>query len=107
MNSYSIDKALKNIFEFLSLVNTFVDNQAPWSLKKTDPVRMEVVLYVVAILIIKSSILLLPIIPSSIKKVLSIFSLSVEEINLSKIQNFLPEIISIKKPYPIFPRIEK
>ena len=107
MNSYSIDKALKNIFEFLSLVNTFVDNQAPWSLKKTDPVRMEEVLYVVAILIIKSSILLLPIIPSSIKKVLSIFSLSVEEINLSKIQNFLPEIISIKKPYPIFPRIEK
>jgi methionyl-tRNA synthetase len=84
-----------------------VDNQAPWSLKKTDPVRMEEVLYVVAILIIKSSILLLPIIPSSIKKVLSIFSLSVEEINLSKIQNFLPEIISIKKPYPIFPRIEK
>jgi methionyl-tRNA synthetase len=107
MNSYLIDKALKNIFEFLSLVNTYVDNQAPWSLKKTDPYRMKEVLYIVTILIIKSSILLLPIIPSSIKKVLGIFSLSVEEINLSKIKNFLPEIISIKKPYPIFPRIEK
>ena len=107
MNSYSIDKALKNIFEFLSIVNTFVDNQAPWSLKKTDPVRMEEVLYIVSILIIKSSLLLLPIIPSSIKKVIGIFNLSVEEFDLNQIKDFLPEFISINKPYPIFPRIEK
>ena len=107
MNSYSIDKALKNIFEFLSLVNTFVDNQAPWSLNKTDPNRMKEVLYVATILIIKSSILLFPIIPSSIKKVLGIFNLSIEAINLNQIKNFLPEIISINTPYPIFPRIEK
>ena len=107
MNSFSIDKALKDVFEFLSLINTFVDNQAPWSLKKNDPIRMEGVLYVVSILIIKSSILLLPIIPSSIKKVLEIFNLSVEELDLSKIKSFLPEIIKINSPYPIFPRIEK
>jgi methionyl-tRNA synthetase len=107
MNSYLIDKALKNIFEFLSLVNTYVDKQAPWSLNKSDPDRMEDVLYVTTVLIIKSSILLLPIIPSSIQKVLNIFNLSVEEIDLNQIKNFLPEIISINKPYPIFPRIEK
>ena len=107
MNSYSIDKALKNIFEFLSLVNIYVDNQAPWSLKKTDPNRMKEVLYIVTILIIKSSILLLPIIPSSIKKVLCIFSLSVKDFNLIEIKNFSPERIFINQPYPIFPRIDK
>ena len=107
MNSYSIDKALKNIFEFLSLVNTYVDNQAPWSLKKTNPDRMKDVLYVVTILIIKSSILLLPIIPSSIKKVLSLFNLSVEDFNFNKIKNFSLDLITINHPYPIFPRIEK
>ena len=107
MNSYLIDKAIKNIFEFLSLVNTYVDNQAPWSLKNTDPKRMKEVLYVVSILIIKSSILLLPIIPTSIKKVLSIFNLSVIDFDLIKIKDFSPEIISINQPYPIFPRIDK
>ena len=107
MNSYSIDKALKNIFEYLSLVNTYVDNQAPWSLKKNDSKRMNEVLYIVTILIIKSSILLLPFIPSSIKKVFNIFNLSIKAFDLNNIKSFFPEHISINKPYPIFPRIEK
>ena len=107
MNVYSIDKALKIIFEFLSLVNTYVDNQAPWSLKKTDPIRMKEVLYVITILIIKSSILLLPIIPSSIKKIFNIFNLNIKNFDLNLIKIFSPEFVSITQPYPIFPRIEK
>ena len=107
MNSYSIDKALKNIFDFLSLINIYVDNQAPWSLKKIDPDRMKEVLYVATILIIKSSVLLIPIIPSSIKKIFSIFNLSVNDFDIKKIKSFLPELITINQPYPIFPRIEK
>ena len=107
MNSYSIDKALKNIFDFLSLINTYVDNQAPWSLKIKNPERMKEMLYVVTILIIKSSVLLIPIIPSSIKKILNIFNLSVKDFNLNQIKSFSPESITINQPYPIFPRIEK
>ena len=68
---------------------------------------MKDVLYVVTILIIKSSILLLPMIPSSIKKTLSIFNLSTTDFNFNKIKNFSPEFITINQPYPIFPRIEK
>ena len=34
MESFQIDKALKNIFEYLSEVNAYVDEQAPWALKK-------------------------------------------------------------------------
>ena len=36
MESFQIDRALKNIFEYLSEVNAYVDDQAPWALKKTD-----------------------------------------------------------------------
>ena len=36
MDLFQIDRALKNIFEYLSTVNAYVDNQAPWSLKKTN-----------------------------------------------------------------------
>ena len=107
MNCYSIDKALRIIFEFLSIVNTYVDNQAPWSLKKTNIDRMKEVLYVVTLLIIKTSILLQPIIPSSIKKVLAIYDLSVLDFDLNNIRAFFPEYITINQPYPIFPRIEK
>ena len=36
MENFHIDRALKNIFEYLSEVNAYVDEQAPWALKKTD-----------------------------------------------------------------------
>ena len=41
MESFQIDRALKNIFEYLSEVNAYVDDQAPWALKKTDSIRMQ------------------------------------------------------------------
>ena len=37
MNNLEIDKALKEVFELISETNVYIDNQAPWSLKKTDP----------------------------------------------------------------------
>ena len=78
MNAYQIDRALKNIFEYLSEVNAYVDIQAPWSLKKLDQHRMNAVLYIVTFVTIKCSILLYPIIPDSIIKVLNIYNLSIK-----------------------------
>ena len=56
MNSFQIDKALKNIFDYLSEVNAYVDSQAPWSLKKTDDQRMKDVLYLVTLITIPLTI---------------------------------------------------
>ena len=66
MEIYQIDKALKNIFEYLSEVNAYVDEQAPWALKKTDTARMQDVLYVITLITIKCSVLLQPVIPLSL-----------------------------------------
>ena len=60
MENFQIDKALKNIFEYLSAVNAYVDEQAPWALKKIDTTRMLDVLYVITIITIKCSVLLQP-----------------------------------------------
>ena len=76
MESFQIDKALKNIFDYLSEVNAYVDEQAPWALKKTETTRMQDVLYVITLITIKCSVLLQPIIPSSIAKVINIYNLS-------------------------------
>ena len=106
MNIFQIDRALKNIFEYLSEVNAYVDNQAPWSLKKTDIKRMQDVLYVLTFITIKCSILLQPVIPSSIDKILNIYNLSIRDLNLKNIKDFNPKIIKLNQPNPIFPRIE-
>ena len=106
MNTFQIDRALKNIFDNLSEVNAYVDNQAPWSLKNTNPDRMKDVLYLLTCITIKCSVLLFPVIPSSIKKILSIYNLSINDFNLNKINQFLPDHISLNQPHPIFPRIE-
>tara|TARA_Y100001970_G_C14153505_1_gene814121 strand:- start:42 stop:1559 length:1518 start_codon:yes stop_codon:yes gene_type:complete len=107
MNNFQIDKSLRSLFEFLSKVNAYVDEQAPWSLKKTNIKRMNEVLYLVSLLIIRSSVLLYPIIPNSVDKILSIYNHTIKDFNLSNILNFKPDSFSINKSQPIFPRIEK
>ncbi len=106
MNLFQIDRALKNIFEYLSEVNAYVDTEAPWSLKNSNQERMKDVLYIVTILTIRCSVLLFPIIPSSIKNILKIYNLSIENFNYEKINNFFPDYLKLNKPSPIFPRIE-
>ena len=107
MESFQIDKALKNIFEYLSEVNAYVDEQAPWTLKKTDSTRMQDVLYLITLITIKCSVLLQPVIPSSIDKILKIYNLSLKDLNLINIKDFNPNTIKLNKPNPIFPRIEQ
>jgi len=106
MKSFQIDRALKNIFAYLSEVNAYVDTQAPWSLKKTNPERMRDVLYIVTIITIRCSILLYPVIPSSINNILKIYNLSIKDFNFENINNFFPKTLNLNKPSPIFPRIE-
>ena len=106
MNSFQIDKALKNIFDYLSEVNAYVDSQAPWTLKNTDNQKMKDVLYVISLMTIKTSILLSPVIPSSIDKALNIYNLSINNLNLNNIKDFSPDFINLNIPKPLFPRIE-
>ena len=65
---------------------------------------MEEVLYIVSNIIIKSAIMLYPIIPTSSKKILNIFNYNMD----NKFENFTQLInqnIKINNPEPIFPRI--
>jgi methionyl-tRNA synthetase len=106
MEVFLIDKALKNIFEFLSEVNAYVDEQAPWSLKKINSDRMQDVLYIITLVTIKCSVLLHPVIPSSVDTILNIYNLSLKDLNFKTLNNFNPNVIKLNKPNPIFPRIE-
>jgi methionyl-tRNA synthetase len=63
-------RALEAIWEVVSEGNRYVDEQAPWSLRKTDIARMATVLYVLAETVRHLAILVQPVMPDSAAKLL-------------------------------------
>ena len=65
-----IHVALSAIWACVANANRYFAGEAPWGLKKTDPVRMETVLYVTAEVIRQIAILAQPVMPASANKLL-------------------------------------
>jgi methionyl-tRNA synthetase len=66
----SFHRALEAIWEVISEGNRYVDEQAPWTLRKTDFARMGTVLYVLAETLRHLAILVQPVMPDSAAKLL-------------------------------------
>jgi methionyl-tRNA synthetase len=106
----NIDRALAYWMQAVFEANKYVDQQAPWLLKKTDPVRMEEVLAILLIGIRHLAVYLQPIAPRGASKILEMLgeNNAIEfdgnrgmEWGVGSIINFI-----IQPPTPIFPRIE-
>jgi methionyl-tRNA synthetase len=63
-------EALEAIWTVVRGANAYVDKQAPWALRKTDPARMNTVLYVLAETVRHIAILMQPFVPGSAAKML-------------------------------------
>ena len=105
MEEQKIDKSLKSVFELISETNSYINKQAPWILKKNNIERMNTVLFIALNIIRCSSLLLMPVIPSSSNKVLDILHIDQSERNFNYIKLILKDI-KIINPTPIFPRID-
>ena len=105
MEKRQIDKALKSVFELISETNSYIDNQAPWLLKKNNIDRMNIVLFNALNIIRCSSLMLMPVVPISASKVLDILNIDQSERNFKFIKIVLKDI-KIINPIPIFPRID-
>ena len=70
IGAQAFHKALDAIWAVIGDANRYVDEQAPWALKKTDPARMGTVLYVLAETIRHLAILTQPIMPDASAKIL-------------------------------------
>ncbi len=70
MSVQAIHAALAKLFHVVAEANRYVDAQAPWTLKKTDPARMQTVLYVLAEVVRHVAILLQPVTPDSANRML-------------------------------------
>ena len=103
LNSY-----IKEVINFSFNSNKYFNDLEPWKLKKTNKVRMNTVLYCILNQIKSISILLYPIIPSSIEKIFDKLNLKKEELNIEQIKNLnliVPGKI-IKKSNILFKKID-
>lgn len=70
MERQAIHRALEAIWSVVADANRYFANEQPWALKKTDPERMNTVLYVTAEVLRQVAILVQPVVPASAAKLL-------------------------------------
>ncbi len=111
MNDLAISQALESWMQAVFACNAYVDAQAPWALKKTDPQRMETVLATLFICIAQLAVSVQPIIPESGKNLLDQMGIPPEARNTMGIAShwYSPLAESgyrLGQPQGVFPRLE-
>jgi len=74
MKSFLIHLYVGAVFDVVAEANRYFANAAPWALAKSDPARMRLVLYVTAEVLRIAAILLQPIMPDSMGKLLDLLN---------------------------------
>ena len=84
--------------------NVYVDKQAPWTLRKTDPARMNTVLYVLAEVTRHVALLMQPFVPTAAAKVLDQLAVPADKRDFASIGTKLKGGETLPTPTGVFPR---
>ncbi|MEX2648561.1 MAG: methionine--tRNA ligase [Alphaproteobacteria bacterium] len=106
MRGQAFHEALKVLMAVVGEANWYVDDQAPWSLAKTDHARMNTVLYVLAETIRNIAILVQPFMPSAGSKILDQLAVPNDRRTIGHLgaNSALTPGAMLPKPVPVFPR---
>ena len=83
MESFALHTILNDIWRLVGDTNRYFASQAPWALKKTDPERMETVLYVTAEILRYIAIASQPFIPLAAAKLLDLLAVPADQRNFA------------------------
>jgi methionyl-tRNA synthetase len=99
-------KAIEALWGVIGDANRYVDEQAPWALRKTDPARMGTVLYVLAETIRRLAILTQPLMPDASAKILDQLAVPQEERGFDRLAEgqALASGTPLPPPQGVFPR---
>ena len=91
--------------------NAYIDAHAPWSLRKTNPVRMEAVLATLYKAIARLAVGISPVIPTSAATVLTAMGLAPALRSFSNVitdwyDDLFKSDFKLSQPTPLFPRLE-
>jgi methionyl-tRNA synthetase len=108
IDKFQFNRALEEIWRLVSAANTYIDDQAPWGLKKTDPKRMGVVLSVICETVRCLGILILPVMPTSGDAILDQLKIDPDERHFGCLdaEHAITSGVIIDKPEGVFPRID-
>jgi methionyl-tRNA synthetase len=106
MADLALHKALDAIWEVVGRANRYVDAQAPWVLRKTDPVRMATVLWTLAETIRGLALLTQPFVPGASAGILDQLAVSVTARRFADLgpASALVPGAALPAPVGVFPR---
>ncbi len=111
-NEFSFSQGLDIWIQAVYSCNRWIDEMGPWSLKKTDPEKMEWVLSRLFLAIRDLAITVIPIIPASANKLLDHMGVAPEQRNYGQLKgeawynDLRDSNFVLSAPTPLFPRLE-
>ena len=104
LDRQSFHEALEEVWKVVRASNGYIDRQAPWSLRKTDPARMDVVLRVLADVLRVVATVLQPFMPGSMARMLDQLGVPEDARDLAALATPLAEGTALPPPQGVFPR---
>ncbi len=100
----ALHEALDEVWRVIRAADGYIDQMAPWSLRKTDLARMGHVLRVLAEVIRVVATVLQPFMPSSMARLLDQLGVAGEARDLAALATPLPDGARLPAPHGVFPR---
>ena len=97
-------ETLEEVWRVIRAANAYIDRQAPWALRRTDPARMAIVLRVMADTLRPIATVLQPFMPASMAAMLDQLGIPADMRSLADLATPLPAGITLPPPQGIFPR---
>jgi methionyl-tRNA synthetase len=106
IDDFAIHRALEIIWVVIADTNRYFAGEEPWAHKKTNPKRMETILYVTAEVLRQIGILVQPIMPGSAAKLLDQLGVPLDARDFAHLgpAGRLAPGTKIPPPMPVFPR---
>ncbi len=96
--------AIEEVWRVIRDANAYIDREAPWALRKTDPARMAAVLRVLVDVMRPVATVLQPVMPGSMARMLDQLGVSANTRDLAALDVPTPGGLTLPPPAGIFPR---
>lgn len=104
IDAQTFHEALESVWGVVRAANVYVDRQAPWALRKTDPARMGTVLYVLAETLRCLGLILQPFMPDAMAKLLDQLAVPEGQRSFANFTTHLEGGTPLPPPQGLFPR---
>lgn len=103
-NKQAFHRALEATWQVVGDANRYVDEQAPWALRKTDQARMQTVLWVLAETVRRLALLTQPVMPDTVGKMLDQLNVDEAQRSFAHLESSLEAGTALPAPTGVFPR---